>query len=400
MSDFDELNAAFDNGALLRPSADTPNIVDLARALASLNNADGIPPTSNSNALQTLIGPADHYVFVLVDGLGMNFIENLQGDTFLASHLATELRTVFPSATAVALTSFATGEWPGAHAVMGWWVHLKQINASAAIIQFVTRSNRIPLAKLGVKVEQAFPIPSLMNDMRRNALALFPERIADTTYSNYFSGYRITAGYRSLQNAVDQIVARIRVADAPTYTYLYTHRVDSAAHEYGTGHREVEVALTELDGEMRRLHDALGDRIRIVLSADHGFLDVPVQMRHQIKASDPLMSLLQCPPSGDARVLYLHVRDDAHAKVREYFGKRFGERFFIVSADEAEQLELFGPSPLSPTARNRLGDLIVISKGVDVIEYRPSGVLSRVLTDAAHHSGLTPEEMRVPLVIA
>ena len=92
-----------------------------------------------------------------------------------------------------------------------------------------------------------------------------------------------------------------------------------------------------------------------------------------------------------------HVLDDPppfHTRLLDY-----GERFFIISIEEAECLELFGPGPLSARARERLGDLIVISSGADVIEYVPSGSIDRLLSITAHHSGLTPAEMRVPLVV-
>ena len=59
-----------------------------------------------------------------------------------------------------------------------------------------------------------------------------------------------------------------------------------------------------------------------------------------------------------------------------------------------------GPGLVSPEARRRFGDLMVISRGRHVIEYRPPGNNGRIMEEASQHSGLTPEEMRVPLVLA
>ena len=116
MSDLDELLSAFDGGLLLRPSHLVPNVVDLARALASLADAPDVAPSHNSDAVERLIGHADHLVFVLADGMGTEQVEALPEDAFLRLHLRAELQTVFPSSTAPAVTSFATGEWPE-HAV-------------------------------------------------------------------------------------------------------------------------------------------------------------------------------------------------------------------------------------------------------------------------------------------
>jgi hypothetical protein len=400
MSDVDELLAAFESGQLLRPSSRVPNIVDLSRALASLAGAEGVQPTKGSTELAGLIGPANHLVFILADGLGMNLIEELPPESFLGSHLVAEMRTVFPSATAAAVTSIATGEWPSRHGITGWWTHLPEIESAAAILPFVTRAEGRPLTDLGVTTEAAFPLPSLMGAMRRDTLALFPNQIASSVYSAYFSGGRSRHGYRTLREAIDMTVARVATASRPTYTYLYTPLIDNQGHRHGMGRPPVRAALRELGLQMERLAAGLSGHGRIVLSADHGLLDAPVNARHRLIPSYDLMAALRFPPSGDARVLYFHLRNGADSGTLQTLGQHLGERFLLISVDEAEGLELFGPDPISTLTRSRLGDLIAISKGHDVIEYEPAGVIGRVMLEAAAHSGLTPSEMRVPLVLA
>lgn len=400
MSDLDRLLAAFQSGQLLHPSSNVPSIVDLSRALASLAGAEGVQPTPSSTRLAGLIGPADHLVFVLADGLGMNLMEELPPDSFLRSHLAAEMRTVFPSATATVLTSLATGEWPSRHGVTGWWTHLPEIESAAAILPFVTRAEGRPLTDLGMTAEKAFPLPSLMGRMQRDTLALFPGRIAQSIFSAYFSGSRPRHGYKTLQEAVDVTVARVANASTPTYTYLYTPLVDNQGHRYGIGRPQVRAALQELGLQMERLATGLNGHGRIVLSADHGLLDAPASARHRLTPSYNLMEVLRFPPSGDARVLYFHLRNGADSGTPQAIKQLLGERFLLISVDEAESLALFGPGPISPLTRSRLGDMLAISQGPDVIEYEPSGVAGRVMREASHHSGLTPSEMRIPLVLA
>ncbi len=399
MSDIEELISAFEAGRLLRPSPDVPNIVDLSRALVSLADGDGVSPSPNSPALAKMIGPAEHLVCVLVDGLGMNLVERMNGGAFLRAHLAAELRTVFPSATAVALTSFATGEWPNTHGVTGWWTHIPQIEAAATIIQFVKRADKRPLGELGVKARQAFPVPSIMRCIERDTLALLPAGIARSVYSAYFCGGKTRLGYRSFREAIDFTVERVKAARKPTYTYLYTDRIDKEAHQSGVARPEIRGLLLDLDREVERLASALAGCARIVLSADHGFLDADEGFRRQIRMSDSLMRALKYPPSGDARVLYLHTREENEERVRGYFKMRFGDRFFVVSAQDAEKAALFGPGPISPEARRRIGSLVAISRGADVVEYRGAGGAGRVINEASQHSGLSPDEMRIPLVI-
>jgi predicted AlkP superfamily pyrophosphatase or phosphodiesterase len=400
MSHVEDLLAAFSTGALLRPSAEVLNLVDLSRAVASVAGVEGIEPTTGSATIADMIGPAEHVIFVLVDGLGLNLLEKLPAGSFLRTHLATELRTVFPSTTAVALTTIATCQWPGKHAVTGWWTHLPEVQSAATILQFVKRSDHRSLSYHGIPVDQAFPKPSVWSALSRDALVLLPERIASSVYSVYFSGGQPRRGYRSLREAADFTIDRIKSAIHPTYTYLYSSRIDEEAHRCGIDRREVQAAIADMDRQLERLADGIGSRGRLVVSADHGFLDAERNRRHQVRMSDPLLKYLRYPPSGDARVMYLHLNEGAEDAVRQYFHRRFGDLFWLITIDEAAAIGLFGPGGIATPARQRFGDLIAISRGRDVIEYRLPGNNGRIMEEASQHSGLTPEEMRIPLIIA
>ena len=400
LSDVERLLRKFEEQALLRPSAAHPNIVDLARALALIAGADHLEETPGAAALAARIGRTDHLVFILADGLGMNLIERLPASCFLVAQLAGELRTVFPSTSSVALTSLATGTWPNQHGVTGQWTHLPEAEAAAALLQFATRAGGRPLSALGVTVGQAFPVPSVLGALRHDTAAFFPDLLVNSVASVYFSGERPRTGYRTLAEAFDAIVERIADADGPTYSYVYVPQIDLEAHYCGVSHPLVTSAAIEFSREVERLAHALHGRGRIVVTADHGLLDTPMTARHYLRPSAGLFEALRFPPSGDSRVLYLHVRPGGEDRVRAWFQHHYGGRFLVLTREEAERLELFGPGPLGQQTRQRLGDLIVLSTGVETLEYLPDGRVDRLTAVVSHHSGLTPEEMRVPLILA
>ena len=399
MADIDYLLNAFDSGALVRPDYSAPNFIDLARASAKLAGASGVPDTPNSIELANRIGDTDHLIFILLDGVGMNLIEKMPESSFLRSNLDSELRAVFPSTTSVALTSLATSEWPSSHAITGWWTHIEQIGSSAVILQFASRADSNDLGTQGVDLESVFPMPSVMSQFGRDTLLVVPAGIANSTYSRYFGGGQQSCGYTSMEQGVTTTIKRIKDASEPTFTYLYISRVDSLAHRHGMTRPEVKHALKEVDAEMARLASGVSGKARIIATADHGLLDAPPGGRHTLRPNRQLAPLLRFPPSGDARVMYLHTRDWAAERVRRLFERRFNDRFIIITVDEAETLELFGPGKLSPIARERMGDLIVISSGVDMIEYNAARGVGTSVQFNSHHSGLTPDEMRIPLVI-
>src|SRR5690349_21268890 len=104
-----ELQHAFDTGKLIRTDWKRPSLVDLVRALATLTGVPDIPQTTNVRTIATAIAPADHLIFVLVDGMGLNLVQRLPENSLIRSHLKMDLISVFPSTTAAALTSIATG---------------------------------------------------------------------------------------------------------------------------------------------------------------------------------------------------------------------------------------------------------------------------------------------------
>ncbi len=70
---------------------------------------------------------------ILIDGLGYEFLKN-KPDSFLAKNCYGSFHSVFPTTTACALTSYATGLTPLEHGITGWFMRLNNdYNCSIAI---------------------------------------------------------------------------------------------------------------------------------------------------------------------------------------------------------------------------------------------------------------------------
>src|SRR5690606_24653673 len=103
----------------------------------------------------------------------------------------------------------------------------------------------------------------------------------------------------------------IERASGPTYTYWYTSRIDAEAHDSGATATSTLLQMLQLDAAVEALCNRLGPDARVVVTSDHGHLDIPRGGRRTIEPGDPLLSHLACPPSGDVRVLYFHLPRDA-----------------------------------------------------------------------------------------
>ncbi len=403
MSDVGELLSAFDSGELLRPSPDTPNIVDLASAVGDIVGAsDGIA-SPNRGAVAGLIGPCDHLVLVMADGLGMSAVRAMDPDSFIARHVAAELMTVFPSSTPVALQSLATGAWPAQHGVPAWHVYLQEIDAVSTIIKYVRRSDEKDLSELGMEPRDAYPLPSLMESLAWDAASYLPKSLVGSAFSTHTSGPSPHVGYEKLGDAVGAISDRVKRATRSTISHLYIPDVDSASHVAGTASPMAQGAAVGVDRALAWLAEALPGRARIVMTADHGLVDFTADEVYTIKPSDPLMGYLEHEPWGTGRTMSFACAEGSEAEFEGQFRERFGDGFYLLTAEELTEVELYGPGPISSVMARRVGTHMAISRGAWLLDFDYPKVRHDEQDEhepVSQHGGLTPAEMLVPLVVA
>ena len=70
MSDIKRLQRRFDEGSLIDPGNGRTTTVELMRALYRLCGATDLPADARVRGLEQSLGRFDHYLFVVIDGLG------------------------------------------------------------------------------------------------------------------------------------------------------------------------------------------------------------------------------------------------------------------------------------------------------------------------------------------
>jgi len=398
MGDLDRLLAAFNADDLCRPDASQPNFIDLVRAVAAIGGVQDLPYSPNVDAIGDRIGQPEHLVFVLVDGLGSHHFEELADDSWLRTHLSSDIQSVFPPTTGAAVTSMATGLWPAEHGAVGWWTYLTQIRETACILPFVRHRDGTPLLDAGIIPDDAFGSAPIMGRMSWDTAVSQPASIIDSAYSTWFGDGARTIPYDRYGEAAEAIAARIRDAERPTFTYWYTPAVDHQSHENGAASTEARTALTEVDEGLAYLADELtGLDARIVVTADHGHRDAG--SRFPIEGDDPLCAFLRTPPSGDMRIGFYHLQDGARLPFSHEFHDRFGEHFALITTQQLDDLRLLGPDPLAPETRRRVGDFTSLALDDSVMRYTGGSDGDHFMHQRSHHSGLSHREMTIPLVI-
>jgi hypothetical protein len=396
MNAVDRLQSWFDCGQLIRPSAEVLNFVDLVRALLRLGGAEAAGSAPGVDAICRQIGPAEHYVFILIDGMGANQLEKLPPDVFLRMHQVGVLQAVFLSTTAAALTTLGTGLWPCSHSVPGWWTYLEKPGISAVTLRFQERATQRPLGEFGVSAEDLFTVPSIWPGLRYKPLSVLPAEYLGSTYTQYTTGGTACAGYTNLPQAMAITRKAVLNAQQPSFIYLYLPQLDELSHQRGPDDDRVFNLLRLLEVTLTGLAEALTGRARVVIAADHGQGTVPAERRFILPKDDPLRGHLLCQPTGEPTVPIFHVHPTHAESFAAEFTGRFGEHFALLTVDEIEGLRLMGPEKLTPLMRRRLGTFIGIARKPARFYIEPTDGHPEYI---GVHGGLSPEEMVVPLII-
>ncbi|MEO7979963.1 MAG: alkaline phosphatase family protein [Sporichthyaceae bacterium] len=360
----------------------------LADVLPAVLTSLGLPGERPGPGLPT----TGRLVVLLVDGLGTRALrEHAALAPFLAGLLdspaSAEITTVFPSTTPIALTSLGTGLTPGEHGVTGLHVRLgsgQRVNMLA-----------IP-AETDLRVFQ--PVATAFE--RAAAAGVAVTRVGPAV----FDGQGLTeAGLRGgdyvAAETVGERVAATHVAvrrSAPALVYVYYGDLDATGHRAGYRSDDWRAELAQVDVWAAQVAAGLPQGTTLLVTSDHGMLDVPFENRWDV-ATTPALDMGVAALSGDLRGLQLHVRDGALPDVRAAWEATLGDAFWLVDRDTAVDAGYYGPV-VRDEVRARLGDLLALARRDHVVldsRTAPPFVLRLV----GMHGGLTPDEIEVPLLV-
>jgi hypothetical protein len=172
--------------------------------------------------------------------------------------------------------------------------------------------------------------------------------------------------------------------------YVYIPELDMTAHASGVQSDQWVRRLEEFDGFIADLLRLLGSRDGLLVTADHGIIDVPPS-KHIVLDDELLGGTLI---GGEPRFLHVYVDGDADEHVVRW-RVREGHRAHVVTRAEAIAAGWFGD--VAPFAPGRIGDLLVTPHG-DGVYYDPRTATPQSLAMVGQHGGLSKAEIQVPLI--
>ena len=156
---------------------------------------------------------------------------------------------------------------------------------------------------------------------------------------------------------------------------------------------EVKQALKCINNNLEKLMSKLKDTI-IIITADHGAVDIEEIYLNEYKEID---DCLLRPPSIDSRFVSFFIKEDKKEIFKELITKYFKDNFLIYEKDEFLKLNLLGYGKKHERIDDYFGDFILIGNGNLNIRYTTTSIKSKSLK--ADHSGITKEEMQVPVIV-
>jgi hypothetical protein len=328
---------------------------------------------------------ARRYVVLLADGLGWEILlRALTEAPTLADWLpeAVPLTVGVPSTTATSLASFGTGLPPGRHGVIGYRFWDRAFKSYVAPLAWDAATNPRLLQSEPTLFERAAAAGTA-------ASLVIPEFLAESGFSAAAFRSPAAFGYDEADLA-GWTAAVAAAAQAPAaLVYTYDRSLDRAGHAVGVGSDAWREALARFDTAAAALREALDDEVVLLITGDHGMVDVPAGRRLFIEETPELAADLD-HVGGEARFRHLYTRRPAAVTAR--WTARLGESAWVLPQAEAIERGWFGPA--GPAARRRLGDVIVAVRDDFALLTKTMPFEARL---TGMHGSLTSQEMLVPL---
>ncbi|ADG74593.1 type I phosphodiesterase/nucleotide pyrophosphatase [Cellulomonas flavigena DSM 20109] len=372
---------------LVAPRAGARSLAHVMPAVASALGTD-LPGAAQARALLDL--PAVRRVcVVLVDGLGhLNLAERGGHAPFLRPLLAASqpLLSTFPSTTATAVAAFGTGRGPGETGMLGYTVRVPATGRLGNLVSWTD----MPVAT------QWQPHPTVFERLVTEGVRVTSVGPARFHGSGLTAAALRGAAYVPAESLAHRVDAVVRALREPGLTYLYWHDVDKTGHHHGWGSWQWGEALTELDGELARLARSLPRDTLLLVTADHGMVDVDPARRRDV-GTDPVLGAQVATTGGEPRALHLHVEDGVDPQdVATRWRDELGDDAVVRTRDEAVDAGWFGP--VEERVRPVVGDVVVAMTGAaTVVDSRTQTPASIALRGV--HGSLTAREMLVPLLV-
>lgn len=355
--------------------------------LSSAAAALGVPGLTNTLGLPE----AQRYVVVLVDGLGSQLLSEYSGHapTLRKAQSLGALDAAFPTTTSVSLSSLGTGLAPGQHGMLGYDVLDPQQDRVV---------NMLGQWSPGVDPETWQPHRTVFNRAEDTVDTVTVSKPRFETSELTRASLR-GGRFKGAEGVAARTAAVLNELREGTraLVYFYWDELDKIGHAKGWRSTAWSEALEELDSAVKRLIRKLPANTRVLLTADHGMVDVSADQRFDASAVPGLLRGVR-HTAGEPRAVQLHLEPGVDPEeVLTRWQEHYGDSVWAVTRQDLADGGYFGADP-DHRVLQRAGDVWVLGKDPVAI-YDVSRQGRKPLNMVGQHGSLTEAERLIPALL-
>lgn len=331
-------------------------------------------------------------IVVMVDGLGSQNLKAGAGHAPTLQQALNRSKPIscgFPSTTATSLTSFGTGLTAGQHGFVGYKLLDRSSGKSFNLLNGWDSVATAEAWQPNETIAQRAIAEGV------NAFFIGPKAYEGSAFTAaIMRGTEYLAG-KTIADRFDQASKLLASHKDSFICYLYVPELDQVAHAQGAASNKWLTELEELDSQVRQLSSRLGKSDGLILTADHGIVDVPAHKQVYLDAIDVDWSRVR-EVAGEPRVNFIYLNDP---EIANEFASALQEAIGDVglALTRAAVIDAGWYGKAAQVAIERMPDIFVLAtKNVAFYHrgYAPAASLNMI----GQHGGLSSAEMTVPLL--
>jgi hypothetical protein len=349
---------------------------------------------------------------ILIDALAFHRLRRWIGDEGLLvwnrlvdNGVLSPLTSITPSTTSAALTAIWTGRSAAEHGIVGYEMWLKEYGIVInSILQSPMSFQGDPgsLWRAGFTPENFMPFQTLGEHLRAQGVNTYAFQHHSISRSGLSQMFFRDVDVHAFNTPADLWVnARQLVEGRPgekQFVWVYWGEVDYLSHLYGPDDERTEEEFRLFSAAferifLKRLSAAARKDTLVILLADHGQINTRPDPYYDLRTHPSLIRRLHIFPTGENRLVFLHVRPGQREAVREYIERTWRNQFHFLDSGFAAGAGLFGPGQGHPGLADRMGDLVLLARGDAYLWWsnKENHLYGR-------HGGLSADEMLVPFL--